>query len=383
MSYNNIDENREELLNNIPIGILILNKDKNINNNYKITYCNELAIKLLSIPKDNDINIFIKNLNDYLEYSPFEKNNKTTLNDHIFLTKKSNNKIFIHNEHLMYIKVNKVKDKIYVLIDNYEDERKNIQQQFIQNIGYQYLLTLYHEINNPINSLLSILSEISGINNLNIKRIELLIFLIRLFLKNFILYFQIFSLTHIEKERNSTINLQNIFGRISNKFIKLFEYKKINKTQNLKILNGKSANYDYFLFKNLIKMIFVYFYQKSKIESEFSINIELLKNKENTIKIRFSNKNIEEEKLKYYSNEELINIEKINISEYNSNIQTLKITEKIIKKLINILKIESEYNFDSNDGNEIIIYIKINNEITFGSENDLEEFSENNEKHIK
>ena len=158
MSYNNIDENREELLNNIPIGILILNKDKNINNNYKITYCNELAIKLLSIPKDNDINIFIKNLNDYLEYSPFEKNNKTTLNDHIFLTKKSNNKIFIHNEHLMYIKVNKVKDKIYVLIDNYEDERKNIQQQFIQNIGYQYLLTLYHEINNPINILLSILS---------------------------------------------------------------------------------------------------------------------------------------------------------------------------------------------------------------------------------
>ncbi len=130
-------------------------------------------------------------------------------------------------------------------------------------------------------------------------------------------------------------------------------------------------------------MIFVYFYQKSKIESEFSINIELLKNKENTIKIRFSNKNLEEEKLKHYSNEELINIEKINISEYNSNIQTLKITEKIIKKLIKILKIESEYNFDSNDNNEIIIYIKLNNEITFGSDNDLEEITENNEKHIE
>ena len=36
MSYNNIDENREELFNNIPIGILISNKDKNINNKYKI-----------------------------------------------------------------------------------------------------------------------------------------------------------------------------------------------------------------------------------------------------------------------------------------------------------------------------------------------------------
>ena len=57
MSYNNIDENREELLNNIPIGILILNKDKNINNNYKIKYCNELIIKLLSIIKYNYINI--------------------------------------------------------------------------------------------------------------------------------------------------------------------------------------------------------------------------------------------------------------------------------------------------------------------------------------
>ena len=376
----NIDENIIELLNNIPIGIVIFTQEKNTINKYNISYGNELGRKLLSIPINNDMNKFIKNLNNFHEYSPFHKIIQTSLYKHIFLTLESSNKIYSNNEVLLYIKVKRIKTKIYVIIDNYDDERKNIQQQFIQNIEYQYLLTLYHEINNPINSLLSTLTEISGINCSTIKSIELLVFLIRLFLKNFILYFQLFSLIQIEKDENSTINLENIFGRISEKFAQLFDYKQINLIKNLEMLNDKCANYDYFYFKNLIKMIYVYYYYKCPNHGNFSINIENI-NKGKFLKIIFSNK--KNTTLKFHSNDEILNIEKINVSEYSSNIQTLKLIQKIIEKLIEILNIKSEYNLDSNNNNEIILYIKLNEEMTFGNDNELEEFTDQQEDYMR
>ena len=376
----NIDENMNESLNNIPIGIIIFTQEKNTINKYKISYCNELGRKLLSIPISNDINKFIKNLNNFHEYSPFDKLIETSLYKHIFLTLESGNKIYRYNEVLLYIKVKRIKTKIYVIIDNYDDERKNIQQQLIKNIEYQYLLTLYHEINNPINSLLSTLTEISGINCSTIKRIELLVFLIRLFLKNFILYFQIFSLIQIEKDENSTINLENIFCRISEKFTKLFDYKQINQVKKLDILNDKCANYDYFYFKNLIKMIYVYYYYKCPNHGQFSIHIENI-NKGKNLKIIFSN--TKDSILKFHSNEEISNLEKINASEYSSNIQTLKMIQKIIKKLIKLLNIKSEHNLDSKNNNEIILYIKLNEEMTFGNDNELEEFTDKHEDYMR
>jgi CheY-like chemotaxis protein len=376
----NIDENLIELLNNIPIGIVIFTQEKNSINTYKISYSNELGRKLLSIPINDDINNFIKNLNNFHEYCPFHKIIETSLYKHIFLTLESSNKIYSNNEVLLYIKVKRIKTKIYVIIDNYDDERKNIQQQLIKNIEYQYLLTLYHEINNPINSLISTLSEISGVNCSTIKSIELLVFLIRLFLKNFILYFRIFSLIQIEKDENSTINLENIFSRISEKFTKLFNYKQINQIKNLEILNDKCANYDYFYFKNLIKMIYVYYYYKCPNHGNFSINIENI-NKGKTLKIIFSN--IKQTTLKFHSNEEILHLEKINETEYSSNIQTLTMIQKIIKKLIKILNIKSEYNLDSKNNNEIIIYIELNEEMTFGNDNELEEFTDKHEDYIR
>ena len=50
--------------------------------------------------------------------------------------------------------------------------------------------------------------------------------------------------------------------------------------------------------------------------------------------------------------------------------------QELIIKLINILNIESEYDFESDENNKIIIYIKLNDDVTFGNENDLEEFNE-------
>ena len=368
-------EHYNDILNNLPIGIVVLTQEFQFESNeYIISNSNQIGRKLLSIPKDNNIKKFIKSLNDYQEFSFSQNKKETSLYEHIFLTKESSNKTFIHNNDILYIKVRRNKFNIYILIDNYEDERKNIQNQYVKNIGYQYLLTLYHEINNPVNSLLSTVNEIPGnFNSNSTKRIELLVYLIRFFLKNFILYFQISSLNVKDKfNLNSTINLESIFARISEKFSMLFEYKRITQIENISLLSNKCANLDYFYFKNLIKMIYLYFYKRIPKEGKFLVNAENT-NENNSIKITFSNKKINE-RTRSYSNAEIINLEQLNISNLSSNIQTQKMTENIIKKILTILHIQNEYNFDTKNI-YISIIIPIDNEMKFGNENELDELS--------
>ena len=368
-------EHYNDILNNLPIGIVIFTQEFELSSNeYIISHCNQLGRKLLSISKDNNIKKFMKSLNNYQEFSFSQNKNETSLYDHIFLTKDSSNKTFIHNNNILYIKVRRNKFNIYVLIDNYEDERKNIQNQFVKNIGYQYLLTLYHEINNPVNSLVSTVNEILGnLNSNTVKRIELLVYLIRFFLKNFILYFQISTFNMKDKfNSNTTINLESIFTRVSEKFSKLFEYKRITQNENLSLLSNICANLDYFYFKNLIKMIYLYFYKKIPKEGKFLVKVENT-NEKNILKITFSNTKINE-RTRSYSNAEMINLDQLNISNLSSNIQTQKMTENIIKRILEILHIQNEYNFDIKNI-YISLFIQVDNEMKFGNENELDELS--------
>ena len=73
-------------------------------------------------------------------------------------------------------------------------------------------------------------------------------------------------------------------------------------------------------------MIYVYYYYKCPNHGQFSIHIENI-NKGKNLKIIFSN--TKDSILKFHSNEEISNLEKINASEYSSNIQTLKMIQKI------------------------------------------------------
>jgi hypothetical protein len=62
----------------------------------------------------------------------------------------------------LYIKVNDIGNKKYIVIDKYDkyiEEQKYIEFNLIKNINYQYLHTLYHELNNPLNALLAISGE--------------------------------------------------------------------------------------------------------------------------------------------------------------------------------------------------------------------------------
>ena len=63
---------------------------------------------------------------------------------------------------ILYIKINDIGNKKYIVIDKYDkyiEEQKYIEFNLIKNINYQYLHTLYHELNNPLNALLAISGE--------------------------------------------------------------------------------------------------------------------------------------------------------------------------------------------------------------------------------
>ena len=151
-------------LSYFPIGLLILEKEKN----FHLKFINKYAMELFNIDK----NIKIKQLKDiFFQYKKWENNNLTktkNLSDYIF-NNNNNNKdnninynnefsgTYISQEDMIYVKlIIKNYNTFYISIDNYNDQRISIQNNLIKSIKYQYLVTLYHELNNPLNALVNL-----------------------------------------------------------------------------------------------------------------------------------------------------------------------------------------------------------------------------------
>jgi hypothetical protein len=153
---------------------------------------------------------------------------------------------------MIYVKIRFYNNEIYISIDNYNDERKELQGNLLKVLKYQYLITLYHELNNPLNALININDEYTQeiienneitLDNFQIKlqQINLLINLIKAFIKNFIWYFTvIFETTNNEKiVFSSKINLEYLFSKMIKKYSTLFDYKEIIYDKNFSFLSDK------------------------------------------------------------------------------------------------------------------------------------------------
>ena len=375
-----------DIFNNLPIGILILEKEIiYLSTGYKIHFANILSRRYLQIPKDNNITKFIEKLQKFKEFNIItQSETNSTLVEHIFSPNPLElGKTFISPmKSLLFVKVKNYYNKILISIDNYNDERIGLQNKCVQSIGYQYLLTLYHEINNPLNSLIGTVGDFMNQNELNEdfasikkqKRMELLVFLIQFFLKNFILFFQIRTINKKEiKNENSAINLENLFNSIKEKFSKLFVYKQIKQNEDISLLKNKNVDINYYYFKNLIKMIYIYFYHKNEKGDNFSILAERTNN-EDIIKIIFSNgkqSGIRDILIKSYSS--LSENEKQN-SRPKNKIQTTEMTEEIITKISMLLNIKSEIHNESSPVT-VILYVPVNQDEVLCTDCDVEELS--------
>ena len=156
-------------LSNFPIGLIIITNEDLIEN--KLEFINEYACKLFRVKENVDITTLKKVFSEYVKL----KNNYTTktsqsLNDIIFNINtydlEMDNFIPFESTHsktsILYIKINEIDNEKYIVIDKYDkyiEERKYIELNLIKNINYQYLHTLYHELNNPLNALLALSGE--------------------------------------------------------------------------------------------------------------------------------------------------------------------------------------------------------------------------------
>ena len=91
------------------------------------------------------------------------------------------------------------------------------------------------------------------------KQINLLVILIKMFIKNFIWYFRvIFELSNnIETSSTSKINLEYLFSKNLNKYKKLFKYKDISYQENYSFLKDKYISSDNKHISNFLKGIFL------------------------------------------------------------------------------------------------------------------------------
>ena len=450
--------NHENKLSNFPIGLIIITKDED--NKDIIEFINHYACQLFQIQENANIKQLKEKLN---EYTRLKKNSdiKTdlSLSDLIFNSPQFafeiENFYPFQSKHtnsiILYIKVNDIENQKYIVIDKYEkylEEQRYIEFNLIKNINYQYLHTLYHELNNPLNALLAISGEkkpfeateivnskilnnnksllnrkktISrkfkkekkqslenskirlmnfqddiksrkkSINENNISsdmnsRINLLVKIIKIFLKNFILYLKTradnllslkneFNIQHeasdimnavevSEYEKNLTkhqlvkLNLEYILDLYMQKYHCLFKYKEIDYDTNFSELKNIYVIVDEFNFTYYIRQIYTYLYYVVPKKEGFCFVYD--KTQKNQIKITIKKK----------ANGNGSKITEEGDFKMSQFIQTKEMTKEVLysmsKKLrftIEIFETDNYYNTSSN-ANEQNNYLIINIPIT-------------------
>ena len=149
----------EDELDNFPIGLIILEKEND--NQLQIKNVNSYASSLLDLPRILNGEILKERLKEFKKWENNKINEINLINIILDDNHLSNFKVgtFISPLTMIYVKIKIIKKDIYLCIDNYSDERKNIQNNLIKSLKYQYIVTLYHELNNPLNALQNIIDE--------------------------------------------------------------------------------------------------------------------------------------------------------------------------------------------------------------------------------
>ena len=174
----------DNALSNFPIGLIIISKEE-LKYEDKLDYINQYACKLFRIKDNTNIKELKEKFGEFVKITKNSKKSGQTLRELIFNYSSFNLELdnFIPFECkyskniILYIKINEIGEEKYIVIDKHDkyiEESKYIELSFIKTINYQYLHTLYHELNNPLNALLSLCGDKNQFNSSDISnsRIE-------------------------------------------------------------------------------------------------------------------------------------------------------------------------------------------------------------------
>ena len=354
-----------ENYNHFPIGLILIERDEK---EFKVGIINNYAYDIFELYHDSD---FEDLKNQMQKFKKWENNSLQDLNLYNFIFTNNSSKeycgTFISSLSMIYVKINNYNNCIFLSIDNYNDERKDLQGSLVKSLKYQYLVTLYHELNNPLNALMNISDDFNFESNnegkkdfdeikLKLKQINLLVLLIKMFIKNFIWYFRvIFELTNnIETNSISKINLEYLFSKNINKYKNLFKYKEIGYEKNYNFLRDKFILSDSKHMNNFFSGIFVYLYHILPKKNGFTIKHTILK--EDNLKINF----IKIVKNPSHKGRRSLILEDIDLNkktfDFTQSVQTIEITKELLLRLSNMLHLKLKF-YTETDSEDLILSI--------------------------
>ena len=358
LDYLNFENTIQVNYNNFPIGLIIIDKD---DKEFKLRLINNYALDILELYHDvefEDLKNQMKNFKKW-ENSSLQE---IDLYNYIFINQITNCHCgtFISSLSMIFVKVKNFENSFFISIDNYNDERKDLQINLVKSLKYQYLVTLYHELNNPLNALMNIADDCNCIEEkkkmnekeiiLKFKQLNLLAMLIKMFIKNFIWYFRvIFELSNnIIINTNSKINLEYLFFKNLNKYESLFKYKEIDYEKDFIFFRDIFISTDGKHLTNFLRGIFVYLYHILPKKNGFTVKSTILK--EEKIKINFI-KTIKSPHQGRRRSKVLDDLEFNFKKEFDlsRSVQTIEITKELLFRLASMLNIRIKFYSENED----------------------------------
>ncbi len=373
-----IDEPKEnpifkQIIEKLPKGMMIVSDQvKEDDNGRDVVYYNEYFTKIFQIEglSSNNYKSFSKfkeifrnfKMSETYDSSNAETNNTdndvTTLYDDIITKNNINNYYKSHNE-TIYVNTSEIfiQNKINKIVFIYDlaSEKRILMHNMFKGLQSSIILTIFHEINNPLSGLLHVAKEIiepiSERKRLKLfDKIKVLKTFIKIFSENLTMYLKFFFKEKLETDKQH-IKFDFYFSKIYEKFTKIYKDKaiKLKVFKSFKMSNPVMS-YEFKYFKCLLSNIFIYFYFKSSKKS--SVNITM-KQKDHKIIIKF--KNTCKSKRSNNNVSVFSDTDKSLIEHIENSIQTMSILKEIMVKLSDLMKIK----FSLKEKSEVISSINI------------------------
>ena len=360
-------------LNQSLTGLMICKEDKS-QNRYNCIYCNRRTAEIFNCNEDQ-VNDTIRGMTNKSIYTDIIS--KEIIQYKRYIANHKDNKsegIILHS-----VALGKDKDIRVVSLNKLNQERFAIEQSIYKESKTQILISILHELNNPVTALLHYTQKVLGEleeedtkKNELITRMKLHRFHLKLFSREISLFIKL-MLNEIPKVKLSNFNLMFILNKLLNKFQTVFEVKQIKLRTEIKINSNIVMYSDYEIFKFFLSNIFTYISIKCNNKQMISFVVEMKDNKicrgiflvdekeeedsnkeiESHLKDKEINKKSKLQNIFDFSGEAKT-FDEPKIIQFERNVQSLEMLIEIIQKLSYLLNLQTTVK-----NNEIIVEFEI------------------------
>ena len=334
-------------LNEFPTGLIVISNipSDDIEGGFinQIQYINVFARRLFNISQtekngDTVITKFKQEIESYHKRE-FDKLTNISLYDVVFGEEeiKDSGDSFFSEYNMIFVKRRFILGYILISVDDFKGEKEDIRKKLLRSISYQHLNTLHHELNNPLNSLITAVEEVGGEI---LDRMKLSVFFIKTVIKKFILYSKnIFDEVLLDSTCMSVFNLHFMFQKLAQKFKIVYDYKRINiDIDNIFwFLKNFSIRSEQYYLKEFIRNIFLCLYYEVPTKTEIKVKYDYVESSELLSMCFFYDDRKLNGKCKKYLTHNLIDQSSDCNIDINNKIKTIEISKEILSNIAKMI----------------------------------------------